>query len=449
MGLVVLDADQIQSRPDAMKLSPRLAFLKDWFGVLPAGALALLPFLVWHRQFAELFWFGDEWDLLDQIDRVGLWHWTWVVFAENFVPVFKLLWGGVAIADGGYFTLLVLLWLTHVANTVLLGRMLRRAGFGWFSTLFSQLVFALASANIETLGWTVQWSAVLATTFLLLALDSFPAEPATGLDRRRLIRLVVFSAGSALSFSRGVLTGAVLALDCFWPVAVDKGVAAWRSRGLAATLVLLPAVITASLIVLFANGNHQHLGGHLGSAGLYGLWYFCLNPLYLLLEVDSWGPRTVLLGGLAKVALLAWGLRRASDRSRRLLVLLLAFDLGNAVLLGIGRYHTGLETVISSRYQYNALLAVLPFLGFWLEDLGRRIPARLRTLLAALFLVFASFHVARHWSDHLAVFAEQRGTAARRLLFTDPNPSAQGAVPGVPSMSTARAKELIRRYDLH
>lgn len=424
---------------------------KDWAGLLPAGVLALLPFLIWHRQFAALFWFGDEWDLLDQIERLGLWRWTWIVFAENFVPVFKLLWGGAArLSGGGYFSMLLLLWLTHAANTVLLGRLLRRAGFGWFATGLTQLVFALTPANLETLGWSVQWSAVLATTFLLLALDTLPQWLAAAPNRLPLGRLIAWSAGSAFSFSRGVLTGAVLALAWLWPATDGTAAIPWRRRLGVAALCLLPGVIAAALIVAFASGNHQHPGGdRLWSAGVYGLWYFCLNPLYRLLEMDSWGPRTVGLLGVAKLVLVAWSLWRSQGRVRLLLVLLLAFDLGNSALLGLGRYHTGLETTISSRYQYGALLAVLPFLGLWLESLGRRWPERARPYVAGLLLLILTGLVVRRWPAEIAAFADQRGTATRQLLFHEAHPPASGAVPGIPSLSTDRAKELIRRFHLH
>lgn len=420
---------------------------REWIGVLPAGLVSLLPFVIWHSQFTELFWFGDEWDLLDQIDRTNLWHWTWTVFAENFVPLFKLLWGGAVLLGGGsYFLMLVLLWLTHAANTALLGRLLRRAGNGWFVVVFCQVVFALCAANIETLAWTVQWSAVLATTFLLLGLDGFLAAPQP--SGRRLSWLAVCTAGSALCFSRGVLTGAVLALACLLPEANRFSRPSARQL-FCALLCLLPAIITAAVIILFASGNHQHPdAGRFWSAANYALWYFCLNPLHRLVEVDSWGPRTVAFLGLAKLALVAWCLWRSCGTVRTLLILLLAFDLGNSALLGLGRFHTGLETTISSRYQYGALLAGLPFLAIWLESLGRLLPSWARTAAASLLLLGAGWYVMRAWPIEARTYAAERGSVARRLL-TEPQSLTQDAVPGIPSMSTTRAKELAARFDLH
>lgn len=413
--------------------------------ILLGGIVALLPFVWRLASFRELFWFGDEWDLLDQIARFGFWRWMWSVFAENFVPLFKLLWGGAALLGGGsYLVMLGLLWLTHAWNTVLLGRVLRTAGFPLFAVLFSQLVFGLTAANIETLGWTVQWSAVLAMTFLLSGL----AQPG-GPGGRQDAWLAACAAGSALSFSRGVLTGAVLALGALWPSARLR-LALDRAALRRAALCLAPAVAVAALIAVFATGNHRQLGGHLGQAAQYAAWYLALNPLHRLLAVDSWGPLTTSGLGALKLALVAWGLIRSTPRQRHLLVLLLAFDAGNAVLLGIGRYHTGLETAISSRYQYGALLATLPFAGLWLHALLSRIPLGgwRQPALQGAVLTGVAGAMLLPWPQEAAGFAHERGTVTRNLLHHDPNPPALGAVPGIPFLATDRAKELQRRYGL-
>src|SRR5664280_748903 len=418
---------------------------------LAAGLLALAPLLFLRGEFAKLFWFGDDWGLLDQIQRFGFWHWTWQTFAENFVPLFKTLWGGSAhLFHGSYFWMIAALWLTHAVNTMQLGRVLRAYDFSWPAVLFTQIIFGLTCTNIETLGWSVQWSAVLATTFLLIALE----VQERGLPQRRAFpwrtpgTLVALSAASALCFSRGVLTGAVLALASLWPTA---RAGSFPRRCLHAALYLSPALITTALIMLFAGGNQQHLRGHAQDMTVYGLWYFCLNPLHRLLEFDSFGLRTAWLLGAAKLALIAWGLRHSQRRQRRLLVLLLAFDLGNSVLLGIGRYHTGLETTISSRYQYSSLLCLLPFAGLGFAHLLGSVPSRfrLRVLATAAFLMVIAWGAARRWPEEIQGFAFGRGTETRRILTSEPHPPAMGAVPGIPFLSTVRAKELIRIYNLH
>lgn len=434
---------------------PPVSPSRRWLERLPlfaAGVVALAPLVLFHRDFAELFWFGDEFDLIDQIDRLGFWSWMWLVFAENFVPFFKLLWGGgVHLFRGDYFSMIVMLWLTHAFNAMQLGRVLRAHDFPWSAVLFTQLVFALTPASLETLGWTVQWSAVLATTFLLLALE-WHARHAPHLQSftwRVHGPLFAFSAASAFSFSRGVLTGAILALASFWPF-LRLRLASLPRRVANAALCLLPAVIAAALIATYSGGNYQQFHVRFADAAHYGLWHFSLNPLHRLLEMDSSGPRTVTLLGAAKAALILWGLARSRGSQRTLLVLLLAFDLGNSTLLGIGRYHTGLETANSSRYQYYSLICVLPFAGLWLGHLLARLPGcwHLPGLAAAALLVVVTFAVSRNWPQEIRDFAFPRGTETRRILLQEPHPPPY-AVPGIPFLPTDRAKELIRRYNLH
>jgi len=420
---------------------------------LAAGLLALAPLLVLRAEFGKLFWFGDDWDLLDQIQRFGFWHWTWQAFAENFVPLFKTLWGGSAyLFHGGYFWMIAALWLTHAVNTMQLGRVLRTYDFSWPAVLFTQAIFGLTYTNIETLGWSVQWSAVLATMFLLFALEcqerGLPPRQALSWSKPNM--LVGLAAASAFCFSRGVLTGAVLALSSLWP-AKRACLPPFPRRCLHAALFLLPALITTALIMSFAGGNQHHLRGHGQDITVFGLWYFCLNPLHRLLEFDSWGLRTVWLLSGVKVALIVWGLRCSQGRQRLLLVLLLAFDLGNSLLLGIGRYHTGLNATISSRYQYSSLLCLLPFAGLAFAHLLNHVPSRsgLRLLTTTVLLIVIACWAARRWPEEIHGFAFARGTETRRILTSEPNPPAMGAVPGIPFLSTARAKELIQIYHLH
>jgi hypothetical protein len=418
------------------------------------GALTLLPFAICRTRLAELFWFGDEWDLLDQITRQGLGAWTWTVFAENFVPLFKLGWSGLVLAGGGsYLVMLAALWISHALNVALLGGWLRQAGFGWISSIFTMLIFGLASANLETLTWSVQWSAVLATTFFLGAAlwQGGPLQVNGGF--RSLGILFALSSASALSFSRGVLTGAALALASLWPTPAGSPAVPWNARLRQAFFCLLPAAAVAAAIAHYATGNQSHLldnPGTLGRATEYGLWYFALNPAYRLFGCHAWGLTTTIELGALKLAAIGWALAFSRGSVRRLLAVLLLFDLGNAVLLGIGRYHTGLETVISSRYQYASLLCTLPFAGYALERLvASCAPAPARVALASALIVAATWLSARSWADDLRGWAEARGRVTRALIFTDPNPPAMGAVPGIPFMSTARARELAAHYHLH
>jgi hypothetical protein len=411
--------------------------------VTAAGFAALLPFVVYHAMYARLFWFGDEFDLIDQIDRIGFWHWIWTTFAENFVPVFKLLWGGAVLASGGSYAVLIGIgWLLHAANAVLLGRLMRICGVSLAATLLAQVVFGLTPANGETLGWSVQWSATLSMTFMLAALQCFFRRGAVSAP-------AAWAAASALSFSRGVLTGVVLALGAFLPGASRTRPPMLRRLGFA-VLYLVPAVGVAAMIHHLAEGNHRHLAGHAADAAVFGFWCFGLNPLHYLLAVESWGWRTVVALSLLKLTLYVWALARSRGTARALFSVLVVFDLGNSVLLGIGRYHTGLLAVTTSRYQYAALVALMPIVGFCLSDAWDRLPLPRTSAMAVLFclVAFLAVHLVRGWPDEMGWFSNARGTVSRRILLTDPHP-AEFSVPGIPFMPVTRARQLIEKYHLH
>jgi hypothetical protein len=405
--------------------------------------VGLLPYALYHGSFARLYWFGDEFTQIDLIDRVGFWRWTGLFFGENFAPVFKLLWGGgILLSGGSYAALMAMLWLTHALNVALLGRLMRTCGMAWTGVVCAQVVFGLTPATIETLAWSVQWAAVLSVTFMLLAFDGFFRSP---------VRTASFAwaAGSALCFVRGVLTGPLLACASLWPAANGDRENLSRRCGYAAAYVA-PTLVVVSMIGVLAEGNQHHIGGHAGEAALYAAWFYCLNPAYSLFSVDSWGWHTVLLLGLAKFVLVAWSVARSQGRQRTLFMLLVAFDLGNAMLVGLGRYHLGLETSVSSRYQYASLVAILPLAGFWCSEQWEkmRFPTLGRRIGLAVVLAALASALCRQWAGAIEPFSTWRGTDSRRVLLVDPNPG-PFAVPGYPGFPTQRAKALIAKYHLH
>jgi hypothetical protein len=424
-----------ETLPSGEATRPREA----WFLLAP-GLLALVPYVAYHGLFARMYWFGDEFDLIDQMDLLGFWRWIWQLYAENFVPLFKLLWGGSLLAFGGsYAAMIAATWLTHALNVVLLGRLMRRCALPWAAVAFAQVVFGLTPANLETLAWSVQLAAMFSATFLLLALDSFfraPFGPAP----------IGWAAASALSFSRGTLTGFLVALGCFWP-----GVkASLPKRAAIAGACLMPTLVLAALIVfLLPSGSRPHMAGHVGDAAAFGAWFYCLNPADRLLRIESFGPRTTILLGLLKFAVVGWAIARSRGRPRVLFVLLVAFDLAYAVLLGIGRYNTGLVLSTSSRYQYASLIANLPAAGFCLAELWGKLPApgSVRGLVFAALLAGVACSLCRLWSIDLEPFSVWRGTDNRRILLYDA--AGSQAVPGYPGFPMERARELIAKYHLH
>lgn len=455
-----------QQRPTAATTKPAVpvppepasapvAPLPRWQRVLPwlAGLAALTPFLIWQREFRQLFWFGDDLFLLDQMAAMSPREWTLLVFAENFVPLFKLCWRGAVLGfDGSYAAMLWLLWLTHAANTVLFGRLLQRAGFPWLAGLAAQLAFGLTAANLETLGWATQWSAVLATSFLLLGLwwhEIHRDTPGTWAWRRHL-PLFLLAAASACSFSRGVLTGAVLALGLLLPVLAATGRRAWLRHLPGAACCLLPAVTVALLIKLNSSGNHQQMSDHWMEALAFGAGYFLLNPGHLLLGETSLHPAMLLLLAGTKLGLIVTALRLARGRILHLLLLFLAYDLGSALLAGIGRYHTGFLASLSSRYQYSSLLATLPFAALVVSLALERLPfGRLRPWIAAALAALLVAGCLRSWPSELAGFTGWRGTEMRRLIQAPATSDPAIRVPALEFMHIERAKALQRAYGLH
>ena len=343
---------------------------------------------------------------------------------------------------GSYAAMIAAVWMTHALNVVLLGRVMRACALSWVAVILAQVVFGLTPTNLEALAWSVQWSAVLSATFMLLAFDSFlraPSSPAS----------FAWAGASALCFSRGVLAGPVLALGSLWP---SHGRERLRPARITARLAgyILPSIAVAVVIAVAATGNQHHMKGNWGEAAVFGTWYYCLNPAYLLLSVESWGWRTTALLGLVKLALVGWALLRSGGRLRLLFALLVAFDLGNAVLLGIGRYHTGLTAAAGSRYQYVPLICIVPLAGFWFSRQWDRIPVPsiLRGIGAGALLGACAVLLCRQWPGVLDPFSESRGTETRRILFIEPNPD-QHSLPGIPGLPVDRAKELVAKYGLH
>jgi len=417
------------------------------------GLSALLPFLIWHRQFSELFWFGDDLFLLDQIALLGLSKWSTTVFSENFVPLFKVLWGqAVFTFHGSYLAMLWLLWLTHALNTALLARILQRAGFPLVATIISALIFALTPANIETLGWSVQWSAVLATCFMLIGINWLfqNLQPAGSFSWRINLVLFLCATASACSFSRGVLTGGVLALGVLLPVLFNFRTKAFLRSLPGFILCLIPAITVALIIKLNSSGNHQHLSGHWGEVLEYGLSFYLLNPASAILGDTSLHPFVMLLLSGSKISVILGALIISRGRIRILLLLLLAYDLGNALLVGIGRYHTGFLTALSSRYQYSSLLSTLPSFGLLIAAALRFLPSiRYRRWTTATLIAIILIYCYQGWPPTLNSFTSWRGTEVRQLLAKPTTSDPSIATPALEFMHVERAKALQRAYNLH
>jgi len=424
---------------------PLLLRVWPWF----IAGLTLLPFLLFRNEVHTLYWYGDEWDLMDQISRNGFGSWLGEMFAENFVPLFKLLWGSAVAVTGSYTFMLWLGWLTHAANVVLFARVLERANFSRTAALVPVLVFGLSSTNIETLVWSVQWSASLSTGFLLLALLGRLSGEGFGVRGLRAWLPPLFGLCSALCFSRGVLTGLLVGVS--YLVALGQEREPVSRRLLLFQACVLPSVLVLLAMVFLSSGTPGG-GAPVSEALRFALLYLGQNPLHRLLGVDSTGVITACLLLAVKVALCVQALRWCRwGRRGWLVAFLLALDLGNASLLGLGRWQGGPAASVSSRYQYMSLLCFLPVLGLCLEAAMERHLHRFGRLglwLPGAGLAALGWLLMTSWAEPMRLWSVLHGVETHQALRHAGVAPGDAGMPGVSFITPERARELEKEFRL-
>ncbi len=398
--------------------------------VLAGAAASLFPLIFHARSFRQLYFFHDDWLMIDGADRLPIWQWLFQPFlGESVIPVFKLLWlVAVTVFGGGYFWLICLQWITHLVICILFGTLLARFHLPAAAIAFAVLTFGLAWSNIETLGWFMQWGSQLSLFFLLVAWH-WLLEIQSG--RRGIAGMMVLLFASGLSSSRGIISGVILAL-----IALLEGMPR-KSKTVLCAAALVPTVLM-SLIMYWIMGSHAG-AARLSSVLSYGLHYLLMNPLYHLMALPHQAVNTLAFWfyGVLKMAVVAGALWKAEALQRRLLLVLLALDVGNAAMLGFARSVTPLETAVSSRYQYISLLCFGPMAGVLVARMQRF--ARI-----AIFLLWIAL-LAYPWDRHAPRWAGWRGSEIRSRLGTVPND-----VRIDPSgLAAGRARELAKLYHLH
>ena len=395
--------------------------------IVACSLASLLPLFVCWTQFSRLFFFHDDWEMLDGATRLGLGRWLAEPFlGEGLFPLFKLLYlGAVHLTGGSYFGLILLLWMTHVAICLLFGWLLARFDLPPAAIAFALIAFGLAWTNFETLGWAMQWNAQLALVFFLAAWHFLLG--ARKLDVRAAACCLCLLA-SGLCSSRGIVSGLVLAI---FVLVRSKG----DERLRLSAVCLAPTVLLVAAMWLLTPRHSAPAGAAL----LYGCNDLLLNPLALPLPPlrHLFGAAAPLACGALKAAVFVWAFRKAAPAMRPLLWTLVAFDLIVAATLGYSRWFTSLSTTTSSRYQYIPLLCFGPMAGI--------LVARLRSGVQVAALLLCAVALTVPWKRHAEQWDAWRGDKLRAAI--EQAGSTEHFDPS--SLTAGRARELMRLYGLH
>jgi hypothetical protein len=226
-----------------------------------------------------------------------------------------------------------------------------------------------------------------------------------------------------------VVTGAALAALFLLPGGPRQIPSRRRAHLIAATL--LPSIAVAILSIAFGAAPPGYVprdGAAWIVVGRFAAASYFLNPLVALTSPALIHGAPAAAVGICKVGLIIWALAAHRGRVRSLLLFLLLADVGNSLLVAVGRWWTGPVMAISSRYQYGPLLFFLPSAGLLLERLRERAGLR--------------------WPRDIANWAHWRGTGTRELLL-QPDLGRDGAPPNIPALWNSSAREIAARFNLH
>ena len=422
--------------------------------LLIISLFALIPFLLNLEHFQKLIWFGDAWDELGRASNQGLGNWAFTVFAENYVPLFKFLWlSTIQLSNGSYIAMMSVVWITHALVVYCYGSLLIKNGVPLQGTAFSMIILGLTWTNIETLTWSIQWSASLSILFFLLAfyLLSDILKHDRHMNWKKIFLFFLCNFASQLCFSRGVLTGIIFSLYCLIMLALlnsKKALPIFLS-----IISILPSFLLTALILKYSSGNHLSLT----TAGVetyylmlqYAMHYFLLNPVSRILQANGDTTSFFLLVSTFKIGVFSLALFLSKGQARMLVLIFLLLDLGNAALLGIGRYHTGLEAALGSRYQYTSLICF----GVPLAIIFEKIIARLNSnqklqsgIIAIIFLAWSAFALYR-WDSEIKPWVHWRGIDVRTFIANTNDSTSK--MPGIPFLTREEARKIATDYNLH
>jgi tetratricopeptide (TPR) repeat protein len=345
---------------------------------------------------------------------------------------------------GGYHVTNALL---HVASSVLLFEILRRATGEPWPSVFVAGLFALHPLHVESVAWVTERKDVLSTLFLFLTLAAYGAYAARPTLRRYLLTLLVFVLGLMAKPMLVTLPILLLLVD-LWPL--DRFRRTPLRRLLVEKTPFLVLSVPAAFVTMFS-------GGHLDvSAPLAGvpigtrllnacenyvvylgrtIWPSGLCVLYPEYDTPAW--RAVLAGlGLAAATVLA--LRMARRRPY--------------VIAGWGWYLVSLLPLIgmvrighfatADRFTYVPLIGIFTLVAWSAAELvttpQRRVIARTAGAVLLLGATVAARVQLGYWRDAITLFE-------RTIAVTGPNFVVQYLL-GLALVDRGRTDEAMARY---
>ena len=262
-----------------------------------------------------------------------------------------------------------------------------------------------------------------------------------------------------LCFSRGVIVSCIAGVSIFIPV-ILKQQRINRFNLLLSVGCILPAVLVAALIFSNSTGNHHQLAESPGSTAYkmleFALHCFLRNPWQRLFGVDGAEYWQLLIWGIPKVIIIICAflfVGKFNWQVRALLIGMLLFEVASSLLVGVGRYHTGLIFADGSRYQYEYLIALSPALAVIVAFIQANIRKSLY-FVSCLAVCGWLWLVSSSWDSAMQEWSNWRGRDGRKVLLR-----MDSAPPGVsgtqlwlgipPILSFDEAKATVKEFNLH
>ena len=440
-----LSSDEVVLRP----LRSNRGAAAPWVLGLAFVLLSLSPIAARHRRWSRLFWFGDDWDLLNRLQTLGFWRWLFDPFAESFCPIGKVVYGAMVFRSGASYR--DFLWATQVLRAVmflLVALALRRVCSTYAAGVFAgfSLLFLVSPAGVEIFAWAPQLLTAQSHTLFaaLIFVQAKQLSRTDAISRRRILLILVLQALCCLSFTRGVVLSGVLALGLVFRAGTANGESRLRryASQLRSNFILL-AVPAICLVVStrVARVRNPYLAWSTVPSVLnWTLRFFALNPFARVLHIDRQTIGLVIVLAGVQVAMAVYVYRLHSDAGR-LALWVMSAELAAAFAGGVGRFHTGAGAAVASRYQDVPAVSFFLLLAVVMASRRSYVTAIIGVSWGIALLVSTS-----QWRVDLRYWTAVRGEDIRYVVTSAPDPSAP--MPYVPFISIGRARELVAQFHL-